>query len=378
MICHVYRRGRFWWGKLQLDTDTRLSRFSLGTSDKRIAQAKLSEMLKEREKEALGLGVPRSVREAATMPIAGLLTAFLDDFQGATGTRALYRRTLTKLFKCCCWKTLADVSARSFSEWRARCGLSPKTLNNLLGELQVFHGWLVHQRRAAENPLLHVQRINTRGTWRQYRRSLSPVEFQRLLDNSPPHRAAVYLVAANTGLRRAELSGLQWGDVFLEAEVPHVRARASTTKNRKEAVLPLPPDAVEALRRLRPIDAAPFSPVLRGLIPRVPTLRRDLVRAGVPFEDEKGRRVDLHSLRMTYGTNLTLSGAAPRVVMELMRHSDIKLTMRIYTDAGQLPLADAVAKLPSFTVSKNVSSCALKRVHAVAATGQPEAQGVAS
>ena len=50
---------------------------------------------------------------------------------------------------------------------------------------------------------------------------------------------------------------------------------------------------------------------------------------------------------MTYGTNLSLSGALPRVVMELMRHSDIKLTMKIYTDAGQLPLADAVGRLPS-------------------------------
>jgi len=41
-------------------------------------------------------------------------------------------------------------------------------------------------------------------------------------------------------------------------------------------------------------------------------------------------------------------GAAPRVVMELMRHSDIKLTMKIYTDAGQLPLADTIFKLPGY------------------------------
>lgn len=373
MICHVFKRGRFWWGKLQLDTDTRLSRFTMGTSDKRIAQAKLSEIAKEREREALGLGVPRSVREAAAMPIAGLLTAFLDDLQAqgrAIGTCALYRRTLTKLFKCCCWKTLADVTARSFCEWRARCGLSPKTLNNLLGELQVFYGWLVHQRRASENPLLHVQRINTRGTWRQYRRGLTAAEMQRLLEVAPPRRRIVYLTAAFTGLRRAEMNGLQWGDIDLDAAIPFARARASTTKNRKEAVLPLHPELVAGLRALRPIDAAPFSPVLRGLIPRVPTLRKDLVRAGIAFEDEKGRRADLHSLRMTYGTNLTLSGAAPRVVMELMRHSDIKLTMKIYTDAGQLPLADAVANLPAFSVPQNVSSCASKCVQTPVAVGQ--------
>ena len=373
MICHVYRRGRFWWGKLQLDTDLQVSRFSLGTSDKRVAQSKLSAIHKERESEAQGWSAPRSVKEAAVMPLAGLLDTFLADMQvegRAIGTCKLYRRTLTKLFGCCGWKTLADVSARSFSEWRARCGLSPKTLNNLICEQKVFHAWLVHQRQALENPLAYVQRIDTRGMWKQFRRGLTGAEMQRLLDVAPPHRRIVYLTAAFTGLRRSEMNGLQWGDIDLDATTPFVRARASTTKNRKEAVLPLHPDLVAGLRALRPVDAAPFSPVLLGLIPRVPTFRKDLVRAGIAFEDEKGRRVDLHALRMTYGTHLTLSGAAPRVVMELMRHSDIKLTMKIYTDAGQLPLADAVVHLPSYSVPQNVSSCALKRVLASVAEGQ--------
>jgi len=359
MICHVFKRGRFWWGKLQLETDTRLARFSLCTTDKRVAQAKLSERAKEREKEAAGLLAPHSVRESATLPIAGLLAEFLNDMRAqgrAGGTCTLYRRTLERLFKDCGWKTLPDVTARSFCEWRARCGLSPKTLNNLLSAYQVFHGWLVHQKRALESPLAHVQRINTRGTWKQYRRGLTADEMQRLLGVAPAHRRVVYLFAAFTGLRRSEMNALQWGDIDLGAGNPFVRARASTTKNRKEAVLPLHPELVAALREIRPAEAAPFTPVLRGLIPRVPTLRKDLVRADIPFEDEKGRRADLHSLRMTFGTNLTLSGAAPRVVMELMRHSDIKLTMRIYTDAGQLPLADTIKTLPTYSkISSSMS-----------------------
>jgi len=34
--------------------------------------------------------------------------------------------------------------------------------------------------------------------------------------------------------------------------------------------------------------------------------------------------------------------------MELMRHSDAKLTTKIYTDAGMLPIWDAVGALPMF------------------------------
>ena len=76
--------------------------------------------------------------------------------------------------------------------------------------------------------------------------------------------------------------------------------------------------------------------------------KRDLRRAGIEFVDAKGRRADLHSLRHTPGTNLALAGTAPRVAMEVMRHSGIRLTTKTYVDTGFLPLSDAVAKLPSF------------------------------
>lgn len=60
--------------------------------------------------------------------------------------------------------------------------------------------------------------------------------------------------------------------------------------------------------------------------------------------------MDLHSLRVTLGSNLFASGASLVVVKELMRHSDIKTTLRHYSDVSQLPLAAAVANLPAFSV----------------------------
>ena len=81
-------------------------------------------------------------------------------------------------------------------------------------------------------------------------------------------------------------------------------------------------------------------------VPKVGTIRRDLSRAGIPFLDELGRRIDLHALRKTFGTALVLNGEQPRVVMEAMRHSDLKLTMKLYTDARQLPVGAALARLP--------------------------------
>lgn len=47
--------------------------------------------------------------------------------------------------------------------------------------------------------------------------------------------------------------------------------------------------------------------------------------------------------------------------MEAMRHSDMRLTTKTYTDAGLLPVADAVAKLPSFLAGGKTDSQSLVR-----------------
>ena len=40
------------------------------------------------------------------------------------------------------------------------------------------------------------------------------------------------------------------------------------------------------------------------------------------------------------------NGIAQRFAMKLMRHSDIKLTAKVYTDETQLPIYDAIKNLP--------------------------------
>jgi len=82
-------------------------------------------------------------------------------------------------------------------------------------------------------------------------------------------------------------------------------------------------------------------------MPSMDRFRADLKAAGIEFIDAKGLRADFHSLRHTLATNLARAGTAPRVAMEIMRHSDMRLTAKTYTDAGLLPIADAVLNLPS-------------------------------
>jgi len=96
-------------------------------------------------------------------------------------------------------------------------------------------------------------------------------------------------------------------------------------------------------------------------VPRdlVRILDRDLVAAGIARRvkvdgkwkidkrDERGRTVDVHALRHTFGTLLSRGGVTPRTAQAAMRHSDVNLTMNTYTDPKLLDVAGAMEALPS-------------------------------
>ncbi len=62
--------------------------------------------------------------------------------------------------------------------------------------------------------------------------------------------------------------------------------------------------------------------------------------------DDRGRTLDVHALRHTFGTLLSKGGVAPRTAQAAMRHSKIDLTMRIYTDPRLLDVHGALGVLP--------------------------------
>ena len=75
-------------------------------------------------------------------------------------------------------------------------------------------------------------------------------------------------------------------------------------------------------------------------------LDRDLKKAGIPKTDERGRTLDVHALRTTFGTLLSKGGVAPRTAQAAMRHSDIRMTMETYTDPKLLDVRGALDALP--------------------------------
>src|SRR5207248_7121572 len=94
----------------------------------------------------------------------------------------------------------------------------------------------------------------------------------------------------------------------------------------------------------------------------VKILDRDLVAAGIARRvkvggkrridkrDERGRTLDVHALRTTFGTLLSKGWVAPRTAQAAMRHSDIRLTMGVYTDPKLLDVRGALDALPTLAI----------------------------
>ncbi len=154
-----------------------------------------------------------------------------------------------------------------------------------------------------------------------------------------------------------------WADWWLW--VIYVAARAATTKNSLDAEQPLPDFFTEALRAFRPEDAQSTDKVFD--VPSMEVYKSDLSRAGIMYKDAHGNRRDFHAMRKLFNTLLQIQGTAPRIAQELMRHSDIKLTMGVYTDTRMLPKHAAVNTLPNF-VSVH------KKVHTPLASGGAKGQ----
>src|SRR5208283_1638064 len=266
----------------------------------------------------------------------------LQDFLGDMRRRGKSEKYLANLqyrvgalIPGCGWDTAKDVTADSFQTWRrVQTELSAKTANDYLEAVRCFFNWLIKNGRVQANPLASVEKVRTEGRETRQRRAFSGGEMRRLLAAVPADRKAVYLMAVHTGLRRSELAALKWSDCSLDAVMPFVQVRASTTKNSKPAAMRLHPELVKALGEIKR-ESQPDEAVFKRF-PRIERFKRDLKKAGISYRDGTEHFADFHSLRKTFGTNLANAGVPSRVAMALMRHSDRRLTDKIYTDENLL------------------------------------------
>jgi integrase len=363
MIAYIYRPkrqrngkqvfNRIWRARLKLNGDAKARDISLNCADKQTAEQKLRDSIRDYERTAVGLLAPAAQRETFENPMERLVDGYVADLK-ALGRSADHVRhvdtRLRRLMRECKWQNLREATADSFLRWRTEQKKSPKTINEYQAALSALFSWLRKQNRVAANPFELVSKVDARGKESFHRRALNDDEARQLLAGQ---RKTLYLLALHTGLRRGEINALRWGDLHLDVANPFYAVPVAKSKSRKEQPRPLHPELVRELQAMKSAGkVTPETLVFPERVPAMKVIRADFKTAGIPLVDERGHRVDFHALRMTYITRLQRAGVSPREAMELARHSDMRLTMKTYTDAAQLPLAATVRGLPSFDDSQ--------------------------
>lgn len=84
-------------------------------------------------------------------------------------------------------------------------------------------------------------------------------------------------------------------------------------------------------------------------------LDRDLIAAGIPKIDDRGRSLDAHALRTTFGTHLSMAGVPLRTAQTAIRHSTPALTTNDYTDPRLLDVHGAIESLPALAITASTT-----------------------
>lgn len=323
------------------------------------------------------LGIISQARVAGMRPLSELLA----DFEGHLRARdrsphhvrvtVSYARTIFEGCGFAVWSDIRGDAVERFLRQLREGGLSTGTTNQKLVAVRQFCNWAVETGLAQESPLRRVRKLNASVDPRRRRRALTLEDLVALIDAassgpvreglSGPHRALMYRLAFETGLRAAEIASLKVGSFSLAEPDAHVTVCAASSKRRREDVLPLRAELARALGPLltgRKAWERAFG--VRAHFRPARALRADLEAAGLSYEDEDGRVFDFHSLRVQFISSLVRAGVDARTVQRMARHSTPNLTLGVYTKLGRDAERQALERLPCLASSlarEDADSC---------------------
>lgn len=287
---------------------------------------------------------------------------FFSDFaNGARSKKSIetYRGRLKPLLLRFQGYRLNQITRHHLETYLTGMEVTHRTRNIDLSLLRSIFGKAVEWDYLANSPVNGIKRFREDS---QGSRALTPAELSSLMNgNLTAWQKSVIRVLVNSGMRPGELSNLKWQDIDWDLNRLCIASdKLRKTKNRKARFIPLNEELREELLFLKYHLPKRGGYEKNSLKPRLPHQReyvfcRDdgskvhcfrlaITRA---FKAHGIHGVTPHGLRKTFCSNLARSNAHPRVAQQLLGHSDIRLTMKVYTEVDDDQLREAVNRLPT-------------------------------
>ena len=390
-MASVYRKGKRWYANFRDATGARKN-VATSAETKTAAKQLAQELEAKAERQRRGL---ESIPVDCTLSFAELCEWWLKERCPPPSVDKEESRLAKHIFVEPLGKLLVPhvTAARIEERFRAMtdAGASPASINKLRGTL---HSVFAQAHKAdlwrGANPIAEVE---ARKVPKRAYSTLRADEVPNLLKAVPEGWRGLFACALFTGLRKGELYGLQKADVDLtERTMLVTRSHGrDTTKGGHEdtipiadSLLPYLKDAVENAPgslvfpredgSMRPEHSSPEK-VLRRALKRAGFVdafdhlcRRAACRAsGEPHVERHADDAERHcpkcnmvlwpravvrpmrfqDLRHTTCTLLLRAGVAPQFVQRILRHGDLRTTMKVYAHLDVNDLRGAVENLPT-------------------------------
>lgn len=216
---------------------------------------------------------------------------------------------------------------------------SPATVNRYLQLAKAIMQKAVEWGYLSQHPLKALKLLKEPKRTVQFYNS---EQIQAILSNAEPGLKEMIQVLLYTGMRRSELTSLEWTDVDFANGLLNVQSKDGFhPKSYKARSIALAPNLLKVLEQLPHTGRLVFDNGSGKALCNPKTLtwhfKRLLLRAGVNFGS-------LHTLRHSFASHLVMAGVDLKTVQELLGHSHLAMT-ELYAHLSPEHRKKAVAKL---------------------------------
>jgi integrase len=264
---------------------------------------------------------------------------------------------------------LSEVRTIHVESWLRTLPLAKSSCAKIRNLMSVLFNHACRYELFDRNPIYLVRQSAKRRTPPA---TLLPAEIKALIEGLALRERTLVLIAASTGLRQSEIFGLKWGDIHFERGTMNVIRSivygvvgACKTESSQKPV-PMHPTLADALIQwrkrctyIKPEDWVFASKRYRG---RRPYWGQAILRKYIrPAAQRVGiqTRFGWHTFRHTYSTLLRSVGTEFKVMQELLRHSSLRSTRDVYTQAVTPAKHAAQAAVMSLVFSSDTDGQAL-------------------
>lgn len=283
-------------------------------------------------------------RESTTNRYKGAMGVFLRFIKEKTQAKRLSDLTTDIIEQFKVWRKSVPVAknggnTEKVKKEHVRAGAKSYTVNFEVMTIKTMLNLAVKWKYLEHNPAAGIKDLKTDDS--KKRRFLTDIECEWLLQACPREDYPIFFTLLNTGMRRAELTNLEWSDIDFENSIIKIQRKVTWLPKTGEREIPMNEELKTLLDRFLKRGNYVFASASNGKM-KEDTIRQKLVRiaktAGIP------NLTEVHALRHTFASRLISRGVDLPTVQKLLGHSSIETTM-IYSHQTSAHLHNAVAKL---------------------------------